>query len=162
MTNHPTARRRPAKLPGPLGLFSTRDAAPGRGSARPSTAQACGVSLMPTPPLTLPTTAEFAALGREFGLTLDAATLGSIERTTRGVFTALQRLDELSPTLTPVKYLRDGGRRPLRNPLNAWSWQGTISGAGNGVLQGKTVVVKDINSRRSLCLQWCRRHPRRG
>ena len=100
---------------------------------------------MPTPPLTPPTTAEFAALGREFGLTLDAATLGSIERTTSGVFTALQRLDELSPTVAPIKYSRDGGRRPvrMRNPLNAWSWQGTIRGAENGVLQGKTVVVKD-------------------
>ncbi|MCB1491389.1 MAG: amidase, partial [Rhodobiaceae bacterium] len=58
---------------------------------------------------------------------------------------AYQRLETLPEEILPVKYPRDAGWRPAAadNPLNAWYWRCEIAGAGDGVLAGRTVAVKD-------------------
>jgi amidase len=45
----------------------------------------------------------------------------------------------------PVRYPRSAGYRPAasENPLNAWYWKASITGAENGPLRGKRIVVKD-------------------
>ncbi|XP_031566238.1 uncharacterized protein LOC116301332 isoform X2 [Actinia tenebrosa] len=45
----------------------------------------------------------------------------------------------------PVKYPRTPGYRPTKqeNPLNAWHWKCDIQGTRSGLLDGKTVAIKD-------------------
>ncbi len=54
-------------------------------------------------------------------------------------------VESLPDPRLPVKYPRTSGQRPpaAENPLNAWYWKSTISGAPGGKLAGKRIVVKD-------------------
>ena len=64
----------------------------------------------------------------------------------RGTFDGCARVASDPAENLPVRYPRSGGRRPSpeENSLNAWAWRCDIQGADDGVLAGRTVVLKDI------------------
>ncbi len=62
-----------------------------------------------------------------------------------GMLGAYRRLDEMEAPVAAPKYPRSGGRRPAgdENSLGAWAWKAEIAGAPEGLLAGRTVVIKD-------------------
>ncbi|MBL1268415.1 MAG: amidase [Halomonas sp.] len=60
-------------------------------------------------------------------------------------FDAYDLIDEQPDEIPPVRYPRSTSYRPAdaENPFNAWSQRTEVQGAGDGKLQGRTVVLKD-------------------
>lgn len=92
-----------------------------------------------------PTLAELQAIAEGFGLDFSAADLASFQGLMTGTLASYQRIHELAEPKPAVKYPRTPGYRPgaAENPLNAWYYKTSITGAASGPLHGKTVVIKD-------------------
>ncbi len=96
-----------------------------------------------------PTTTELIEAGAELGWDLSEADaeeyLGFMGR----MIKAYELVDSLPDHLPQVKYDRTPGHQPSAadNPYNAWYYRTSITGAPNGKLKGRTVVLKD-----NICL----------
>lgn len=92
-----------------------------------------------------PTLAELQSIAEGFGLDFSAADLASFQGLMTGTLASYQRIHELVEPKPVVNYPRTPGYRPsaAENPLNAWYYKTSITGAASGPLQGKTVVIKD-------------------
>lgn len=92
-----------------------------------------------------PSLERLSQIAMEYGLDLTDADLESFRNLMAPILASYARLDELPEPALPVHYGRRPGYRPgpEDNPLNAWYWRTSIKGAGEGLLQGKRVVIKD-------------------
>jgi amidase len=96
------------------------------------------------PPIT-----ELQRIAQAYGFDLTPEEAGAFRDLMDGVLASYRRLDQFVDPTLPVKYPRDAGHRPTAegNPLNAWYWKCSITGAHAGKLAGKTIAVKD-----NICL----------
>jgi len=80
-----------------------------------------------------------------FGLRLDEEEVRSFIGLVEGTLASYARLDQLAEPELPVKYPRSRGYRPdpEENPLKAWYYRCSITGAENGPLSGKRIAIKD-------------------
>jgi amidase len=102
-------------------------------------------------PLERPSIEDLATIAQAHHLNLSEADLAEFQ--TAITLESHQRIDQLindqfinSLTESSSKqYPRDAGYRPSPedNPYNAWYWKTAIQGAKSGLLQGKTVAIKD-------------------
>lgn len=92
-----------------------------------------------------PKAAELAEIAKRFRLQLDEADLESFQGLIKASLASYEIVDDLSSSPPSSAYPRTPGRRPNaeENPLGAWYWRGSIPGAADGPLAGKTVVIKD-------------------
>jgi amidase len=65
-----------------------------------------------------------------------------------GVLGSYRRLDQLTEPALPVRYPRTGGHRPEpeENPLGAWYWRCSITGAPSGLLAGKRIAIRTTSA----------------
>lgn len=79
------------------------------------------------------------------GLDLDDEQLGEFQPFVAGFAAGLAHLDAMTEPRPSVGHPRAPGHRPevADNPLGAWYWRCSVSGAPSGALQGKRVVLKD-------------------
>jgi amidase len=80
------------------------------------------------------------------GLMLSESEAALLIELGRGTLAGCARVASEPAQSLPVRYPRSGGSRPSpeENPLNAWAWRCDIRGADDGLLAGRTVVLKDI------------------
>jgi amidase len=80
------------------------------------------------------------------GLTLSESEAALLIELGRDTLAGCARVAAEPAQSLPVRYPRRSGRRPSpeENQLNAWAWRCDIRGADEGVLAGRTVVLKDI------------------
>jgi amidase len=92
-----------------------------------------------------PSVEQLLEIGRSFGLHLTAEDGEQFRGFMLGTLASYRRIDELAEPKLPVRYLRLPGHRPVgeENPHNAWYWKCEIVGAGEGVLAGWRVAIKD-------------------
>ncbi|MEQ8664053.1 MAG: amidase, partial [Gammaproteobacteria bacterium] len=92
-----------------------------------------------------PTLDDIELIAQQFGLELSVDDLASFQGLMEGPIASYERLDELVEPKPAVKYPRTAGYRPepAENPLGAWYYKCSITGARNGRLKGRTVAVKD-------------------
>ncbi|MGE0483129.1 MAG: amidase [Gammaproteobacteria bacterium] len=92
-----------------------------------------------------PTLDEIELIADQYGLDLSIEDLESFQGLMDGTLASYERIDELAEPKPEVKYPRTPGYRPegAANPLNAWYYKCSITGARNGKLKGRTVAVKD-------------------
>jgi amidase len=92
-----------------------------------------------------PSVDDLARIARALRLELSASDLETFGELLRPSVLSYTRLDQLEEPEPVVKYRRDGGQRPApeQNPLNGWYWRCEIHGAAEGLLQGKTIAIKD-------------------
>lgn len=83
------------------------------------------------------------------GLALDSPTLVEYDAILQATFDDYDLLDAMTPEPPVVAYARTSGTYPAGadNPLGAWHVKTTIPGRADGLLAGKTVVLKD-----NICL----------
>lgn len=93
----------------------------------------------------MPTIARLEDIAADCGLDIGPEDLVSYRSLMAGMVNACRRLERLPEQKLPVNYPRDAGWRPAPedNPHNGWSWRCKIEGAKKGLLQGKTVAIKD-------------------
>ena len=96
-------------------------------------------------PVRTPSLDQLGGIAIDYGLDLDEADLASFQGLITGLLTSYARLDQLPEPALPVRHPRAGGHRPAAadNPLGAWYWRCAIGGAGEGLLAGKRVAIKD-------------------
>ena len=92
-----------------------------------------------------PTLADLRQTANELGMTPSDAYLEAALRSTGALAAAYAALDAAPDELPPVKYPRDGGKRPIEseNRYGAWYVKTEIKGAPGGKLVGKRVALKD-------------------
>ena len=92
-----------------------------------------------------PNVEQLKELAGGFGLRLDEEEVRSFIGLVEGTLASYARLDQLAEPELPVKYPRSRGYRPdpEENPLNAWYYRCSITGAENGPLSGKRIAIKD-------------------
>jgi amidase len=92
-----------------------------------------------------PNLMELAAIAERFRLQLDTADLESFQGLISASLASYEVVDDLTSSPPASAYPRTSGHRPSSadNPLGAWYWRGSIQGALDGPLAGKTVVIKD-------------------
>ena len=92
-----------------------------------------------------PSLKELARIAQKYHFDLSDEDLASFQALAQNTIASYNRLDELTEPSLPLKYPRQVGYRPQPedNPYNAWYWKTTIKGAEAGLLQGKTVAIKD-------------------
>ena len=92
-----------------------------------------------------PTTTEIAQIAASLDIHLGAAELEEYRAVMEGSAAGYRVLESLGDELPEVRYPRTPGRAPsvADNPLNAWYYQSTITGAASGPLQGRTLAIKD-------------------
>jgi len=88
-------------------------------------------------------TLQRIAAAHHFELTAD-----ELRAFTVSIASSLQGFERLQALQAPAvrpKYPRQGGARPTgeQNPHGAWAWKGSVRGASQGALQGRTIVIKD-------------------
>jgi amidase len=96
-------------------------------------------------PVQLPTIAELRTIADRHGLGLDDEDLASFRELMTGVLPSYEEVERLPEQTLPVRYPRDSGWRPAAedNPLNAWYWRCSITGAEDGLLAGRRIAIKD-------------------
>ncbi|HLJ65422.1 MAG TPA: amidase family protein, partial [Stellaceae bacterium] len=96
-------------------------------------------------PVRLPTTSQVLDIARTFGLNLTQEDAASFRGLMAGSIASYDRLDAMVEPKLPVTFPRTPGYRPgpAENPHNGWYWRCEIKGAGQGVLGGKAVAIKD-------------------
>ncbi len=96
-------------------------------------------------PVTVPTPDQLKHVAGEMGLALTDADIASFIALMVPSIGAYNVVDQLPDNLPRVRYPRTPGYRPPpdQNTHNAWYVKTRIEGAGEGKLQGKTVVLKD-------------------
>ncbi|WP_277988391.1 amidase family protein [Salipiger thiooxidans] len=92
-----------------------------------------------------PTTDQIAEIAAELGMTLTEADVASFQGLMGAYVEHCSIVEKLPDALPEVTYPRTIGTRPAPedNPLNAWYYKSTVTGAETGELAGKTVVLKD-------------------
>ena len=88
---------------------------------------------------------EIEAIAENLGLHLSAEDVASYHGLVKSHLEGFATLDALPDQLPQVRYPRTRGVRPAPedNPLNAWYVKTRVTGASDGKLQGRTVVLKD-------------------
>ena len=96
-----------------------------------------------------PTIDELQSIAEQYHLNISRDDLKVYQSVIEGAIGSYRRVGELQEPKLPVKYARKRGHRPAleENPLNAWYWRCSISGADNGKLAGKKIALKD-----NICL----------
>lgn len=92
-----------------------------------------------------PTTDQIAEIAAELGMNLTEADVASFQGLMGAYVEHYPIVEKLPDALPEVTYPRTIGTRPAPegNPLNAWHYKSTVTGAETGKLAGKTVVLKD-------------------
>jgi amidase len=92
-----------------------------------------------------PTPRQLTETADELGLSLTDSDVASFIDILRPDVAAYNIIDGMPDNLPEVKYPRTPGRHPSpeENPHNAWYVKTTVSGAPEGKLKGRTVVLKD-------------------
>lgn len=93
-----------------------------------------------------PTLEEIQAISERFNLGLSGDELKEYWGFACEAVDGYAEMDELADVKLPVRYPRqDVGYRPVGadNPVNGWAWKCRIEGAPEGLLEGKTVAIKD-------------------
>ena len=93
----------------------------------------------------LPTPAQLLDIADDIGLDLTDADVSSFLGLLGPNIAAYNVVDAMADNLPAVRYPRTPGYRPMgdENPCNAWYVKTTVTGAADGKLNGKTVVLKD-------------------
>src|SRR3984893_8281760 len=93
----------------------------------------------------VPSPDEIGDIAAGFSISLSDADTASYAELMKALLLSYERLDVLTEPKPRVKYPRTSGSRPepRDNPLNAWYWQAQVTGAKEGPLAGRTVVLKD-------------------
>jgi amidase len=93
----------------------------------------------------VPSPDDIGDIAASFSISLSAADAESYGSLMKALLRSYERLDVLTEPKPPVKYARTSGYRPEphENPLNAWYWRAQVSGAKEGPLAGRTIVLKD-------------------
>ena len=93
----------------------------------------------------LPTPSQLLDVASEVGLDLTDADLTSFIELMRPSVAAYNAVDAMPDNVPAVRYPRTPGYRPAgeENAHNAWYVKTNVQGASSGMLQGKTVVLKD-------------------
>jgi amidase len=96
-------------------------------------------------PVRIPSLDQLSRIALEYGFDMTDAELASFQGLMAGVLASCARLDQLVEPGLPVRYARTPGHRPPPegNPLGAWYWRCSITGATGGPLTGKRVAIKD-------------------
>ena len=92
-----------------------------------------------------PTLDELQGIAEQYHLHISREDLKVYQSVIEGAIGSYRRVGELQEPKLPVKYARKRGYRPSSedNPLNAWYWRCSITGAGTGKLAGKKIAIKD-------------------
>lgn len=92
-----------------------------------------------------PTLGDLHETNEQFGLESSSEELSAYHEIIEGMLGVYRRLDGMEPPLLPTRYPRNAGRPPQEdeNVLGAWAWHADIRGAEEGLLAGRTVVIKD-------------------
>src|SRR5215813_11509746 len=96
-------------------------------------------------PVTLPTPDQLRKIAGDMGLSLTESDVDSFIALMKPSVEAYNVVDELPDNLPQVRYPRTSGYRPQpeENKHNAWYYKSRVEGASDGLLKGKTVVLKD-------------------
>jgi len=96
-------------------------------------------------PVRIPSLDQLGEIALQCGFDLTDAELAAYQHLLGGMVATCARLDELTEPVPSVRHPRTPGHRarPEENPLNAWYWRCSIRGAGEGILAGKRVAIKD-------------------
>lgn len=92
-----------------------------------------------------PTIEQLREIAQTYSMHLAGADLESFAGLMGAALESYRRIDQLTEPALTVRYPRTGGYRPsaAENPLNAWYQKCSITGAPNGILAGKRIVIKD-------------------
>ncbi len=95
--------------------------------------------------ITTLTSDEIKAIAEDLGLHITDKDVDSYHGLVESLLKGFTTLDDLPDELPQVRYPRTPGERPAPedNPLNAWYVKTRVTGASDGKLQGRTVVLKD-------------------
>src|SRR5436305_8892754 len=93
----------------------------------------------------VPTPSQLLDIADEVGLSLTDADVASFINLMRPNVADYNVVDAMPDNLPRVRYPRTPGYRPTaeENPHNAWYIKATVTGAADGRLKGRTVVLKD-------------------
>ena len=93
----------------------------------------------------LPTEDQLSDVAKRLGFSLSPEDVKSFQGLMQGYVDAYNAVDLMIDPLPEVTYPRTPGTRPAveDNPLNAWYVKSPVTGAAEGKLKGKTVVLKD-------------------
>src|SRR6185369_8961391 len=96
-------------------------------------------------PVTAPTPDQLRKIADAMGLSLTESDVVSFIDLMKPSVEAYNVVDQLPDNLPPVRYPRTSGYRPPpeENKHNAWFYKSRVEGASDGMLKGKTVVLKD-------------------
>src|SRR5438876_1238025 len=96
-------------------------------------------------PVQQPSLETLGRIASQYGFDIPHERLSTFQALIAQTLGSYARLDELVEPSLPVKYPRQPGYRPSLddNPLGAWYWKTELRGAPHGLLQGKTVAIKD-------------------
>lgn len=93
----------------------------------------------------LPNEEQLADVAKRLGFNLSPEDVKSFQGLMQGYVDDYNAIDLMIDPLPEVTYPRTLGKRPAveENELNAWYVKSTVTGAPEGKLKGKTVVLKD-------------------
>src|SRR5271170_4606385 len=93
----------------------------------------------------MPTREQLRAVARQCGLSLDDDSVDSFRALFTTYVDAYNTVAAMPDEVPRVKYPRTPGYRPgpEENKYNAWYYKSSVTGAREGKLKGKTVVLKD-------------------
>jgi amidase len=93
----------------------------------------------------VPTIAQICDIATDLGLDFSSADAESFRELLRPNIAAYNVVDAMPDNLPAVRYPRTPGYRPTgaENTHNAWYIKTTVTGAAEGKLKGKSVVLKD-------------------
>ncbi|MBV9174461.1 MAG: amidase [Chloroflexi bacterium] len=96
-------------------------------------------------PVQQPSLEVLAAIADQYGFEIPPDRLATFQALINYTLGSYARIDQLTEPSLAVKYPRLPGYRPSpeQNPLGAWYWKTTLTGAPDGPLAGKTVAIKD-------------------
>lgn len=92
-----------------------------------------------------PTLQQMRDVASGLGMTMSDGELGEYMELMEANFQAYDLIDSMPDELPKVKYPRTPGQRPSQaeNPLNAWYVKSEVRGAVSGLLEGRTIALKD-------------------
>ena len=96
-----------------------------------------------------PSVADLRHAAEQLGMNPSTLYLNAVQDIVAPLVAAYAALDAVPDELPPVKYPRDGGKRPpeAENQYGAWYYKTAIKGAPGGKLAGRRVALKD-----NICL----------
>ncbi|MFC2967065.1 amidase [Acidimangrovimonas pyrenivorans] len=95
--------------------------------------------------ITRPTVEDVVDLAKSLHMTMSPEEAAEYHALMGGMFDMYDVIDALPNPTPPVSYPRTPGAKPAPadNPYNAWACKSEVTGAAEGKLKGKTVVLKD-------------------